>query len=81
MGVGIGDSGNTEPLVVIRFRDDGSSIWGNFIHIPLKISGNTEFSHTLYNLGAYYCRQYEISFSQNAPFIMGKAVEEVDISD
>mgnify|MGYP005813140201 FL=1 len=81
MGVGLGDSGNTEPLVVIRFRDDGSSVWGNFIHIPLKVLGNTEFSHTLYNLGSYYSRQYEISFAQDAPFIMGKCLEEVDISE
>ena len=78
-GVGIGTNNNTEPMATIRWRDNGSQVWGNYRQIPLKIQGDTEFIYKISNLGSYYTRQYEITFSQDAPFIIGKAVEEVEI--
>ena len=76
-GVGIGANKDIEPLATIRWRNDGNSQWSNYMHIKLKIKGQTEFVYRMFNLGCYFSRQYELTFSQDAPFILGKVTEEV----
>lgn len=79
MGVGIGANKDVEPKLTLRYRDDGNQTWSNYIQIPLKVLGKTEFVYKLTNLGSYFCRQYEINCSEDIPFVIGKASEVVDL--
>jgi len=80
-GEGFGPDGNTAPTLRIRWRDNGSSVWGNYRLISLDIRGNREFIKRINNLGAYHSRQYELAYSDPAPFVMGKAFERLDLGE
>lgn len=80
-GVGIGLGGNTEPFARFRWRDGGDTVYKNFRKIGLNILGQREFKITIRNLGAYYARQWNMQMFEDVPFVIGKAIEGVDINE
>ena len=78
-GVGIAGSADT-PYVMMRFRDDGSSIWSNEYWISLGLVGATEWLGWLMQpLGTYRSRQWEFVVSDAVPFTLISVEEDVDI--
>jgi hypothetical protein len=80
-GFGIGTSNDTKATARIRWREDGNTVWSNYITIDLEKQGNRNFFKEIQSNGSYYARQYEISMSDEAPFVIGKTVEEIDINE
>lgn len=80
-GTGIGLGGNSQPQARLRWRDDGNSVWGNFRNIPLQVLGDREFVIQTRNLGSYYTRQWELQMYEDVPFVIGDAVEVVDVGE
>jgi hypothetical protein len=80
-GVGKGIEGSESPFARIRWRDNGDTVWSNFRIIDLKKRGSREFNITLRSLGSYYSRQWNIQMFDDAPFIMGKVVETIDVTE
>ena len=78
-GVGMGAGGNDIPYATLRYRSDGNSSWSNYRNLPLGVLGDREFLVSTDLLGAYKTRQYEFSFIQNAPCIIGEVIEDVTI--
>ena len=78
-GVGIGEGGNTEPFMRMRWRESGETEYGNFRKIGLRISGKRNFKITTRNLGNYYSRQWNIQMFEDVPFSIGDAIEGIDI--
>jgi len=68
-----------EPLLLVRWRDNGSKVWSNYREIPLGWAGETEFYHSLFQLGSYRSRQYEFMCSDNTPFSLIEAEEDVTL--
>lgn len=72
-------SGVTDPVFMIRWKDNNKNIWSNEHWISLGNVGVTEFIKTLYRMGAYQTRQYEIVQSDPVPFTLTGMEEEVEI--
>lgn len=77
-GVGLTSANTSKASATLRWRDNGSSKWGNEITIDLGAIGETEFIITLKRLGTYRTRQYEIVMSDAAPFIIMDCVADID---
>jgi len=67
----------TDPKIMIRYRDDGKSTWSNEKHVSLNRIGDTQFIARMFNQKIYRARQYEIAFTDNAPFVIVGAEENV----
>jgi hypothetical protein len=80
-GVGLGAGGNTEPFLLVRWKDNNENEWSNWRYVSLKISGKTRAIVTINNLGSYYTRKWQFKMTENIPFTIGKAYEEVDINE
>ena len=80
-GVGLDPSGSVEPFCRLRWRDDGDTNWKNFRSIGLKVRGEREFRVTSRYFGSYYSRQWEIQMYEKVPFVIGSAVEGVDVAE
>lgn len=76
--MGQGTTG-TSPYVSIRWRDDGAVDWEPSMMVDLEDLGNTEFHASLYGLGMYRARQYEISMTDAVPLILCGAEEELEV--
>lgn len=72
---GVSDS---EPVLMLRYRNDGSSNWSNIREISLGSIGETEHMISLKRLGVYKSRQWEISATDNVPLSFAQA--EIDIT-
>lgn len=68
-----------EPLMLVRWRDNGSKVWSNYRQIPLGFQGDTEFYYSLYQLGTYQARQYEFVVTDNTPFSIVEVEEDVEL--
>ena len=80
-GSGLADNPNIPPKARIRWRDNGDTTWSNYVDITLASQGDKRFLKRITANGSYYTRQYEISMTDNAPFIIGKSFERVDINE
>jgi hypothetical protein len=80
-GIGLDEDKFSDATARIRWRDNGSSTWSNYTNIQLSQQGRTEFLKRINSNGSYYTRQYEISMTDNAPFVMAKSFERLDINE
>lgn len=76
---GVATAGETTPEVAIRWRTDGGN-WGNQVFKSLGLGqiGENEFYTTLYRLGMYRSRQYEIVQTDNVEFRLIEMEEEIE---
>lgn len=65
----------SDAQIMVKWRDNGKTQWGNEKTIELGKIGETDFKYTM-NIGRpYNSRQYEIAISDNSPLVL-VAVEE-----
>ncbi|MFA5340718.1 MAG: hypothetical protein WC332_02970 [Clostridia bacterium] len=57
------DDGTTDPVMLMRWRDDGYSIWSDFVELPLNPKYFGDFIIHLSRMGSYRSRQYEFRLS------------------
>ena len=62
----------------LRWRDDGGQ-WGMWRTIPIDGRDGDMFTATLYRLGVYSSRQYEIMHDESSGFVFVEAEEEVTV--
>jgi len=67
------------PYLIVRWRDDGKSTWGNEHYIDLGKVGDTEFIGKLKRLGIYSARQWEFILSDAVPLVLCEAEESVEV--
>ena len=64
--------------MTVRWRDDGSSTWGNERTVALGQVGDTEFRGQLRRMGMYHSRQYEFVLSDDTPLCLVSVEEKFD---
>jgi len=70
---------DTNPRLMLRWRDDGSQIWSNTHYIELGEIGQYEFYKSIRRLGMYRSRQYELSVTDDVPVVVADAEELVEV--
>lgn len=68
-----------DPKMLVRWRDNGSKVWSNYREVSLGSSDVDGFYYSLFQLGSYRSRQYEFVCSDNTPFSIVEADEDVDL--
>ena len=66
------------PDLLVRYRDNGSSIWSNEKTVSLQQIGGTEFRGKLTRNGSYYSRQWEFVLSDSYPLCLVSVEENLD---
>lgn len=74
---GQGVSGGTEPVMVVRFKDDDKP-WSEPRHVGLGTSGDRAARVKLFRTGLYRKRQIEISMTDDAEFVLHAINEDVE---
>jgi hypothetical protein len=78
---GYGSSSTANPVLMIRWRDNGKSNWRNESRVEFDLgnAGEEEAFVILRRLGRYRSRQYEISCTDDIPVSLVGAEERVSI--
>jgi hypothetical protein len=76
---GFGNITQTEPRLMLRWRDDGNSEWSNIMEVCLGKVGNTTHVVEVYPRGTYRTRQWEISCTDNVPLGFLDAEEQYSV--
>lgn len=76
---GKGDPNGEEPLILVRYRDNGTRTWNNIIEVPIGYEGEDEMYYSVFDQGSYRSRQYEIFCTDNTPFVVVGVEEDVEI--
>lgn len=71
-------SGSVEPMIQIRFRDDGGA-WSNYYNVGLGFQGETEIVVPIFNRGIFRTRQYELLATDAVPIVFGYAEEDLEV--
>jgi len=71
-------SEDATPDLLLKYRDNGSTLWKNEHTVALNQIGDTEFRATIDRLGSYYSRQYEIALSDSYPLCLVGVWETFD---
>ena len=67
------------PKLLVRWADNGSKVFSNYREILLGFEGEDDFFYSLFQLGSYRSRQYEIVCTDNVPFSIVDAEEDVEL--
>lgn len=70
---------NSEPELMIRWRDNGNQEWGNTHYLGLGKLGDYDYYVSLRRLGKYRSRQYELSVTDDTPVTIADAEEMVEV--
>lgn len=62
--------GGTEPVIVLKYRDNGSRVWKNERQVGLGNIGEYEFYRRINGLGMFRTRQMSIVLSDSAKLIL-----------
>jgi len=73
------DGLDTAGEVNVRYRDDYTGTFSNELKIGTGIGGDTRFNTEIYVGGIYRARQWDITSSDNTPFIIGGFEEDVAV--
>ena len=68
-----------EPVLLVRWADNGTDFYSNWRTVPLGFKGQTEFYYSLYQLGSYMARKYEFLVTDNTPFSIVDVEEDIEI--
>ena len=80
-GVGLGQGGNNLPYLLVRWKDDNKTGWSNYRYVSLKVQGDRKATVKIHNLGSYYTRKWEFKVTDQIPFTMSRAYEEIDVRE
>jgi len=67
------------PKLLVRWRDNGEDFWSNWREIDLGFAGDKKFYYSIFQLGSYQARQWEFMCSDNTPFSIVEAEEDVTL--
>jgi len=70
---------SSSPKLVMRYRDNGETAWGNYIEIDLSPTGAIEYRGQITRLGSYYSRQYEFFITDDSSLAIVSVEEDFDI--
>jgi hypothetical protein len=70
--------GGIEPVMQIRFKDDGGE-WGNYYNVGLGFQGEREIVVPIFSRGIFRTRQYELLVTDAVPFVYGFAEEDLEV--
>ncbi len=73
------DASDTAGSVIVKYRDDYTGSFGNEVTLSTGIGGDSNFTSQLRLGGIYVARQWDITSSDNTPFIIGGFEEEVKV--
>lgn len=62
----------TDPVLMLRYRNNGSGDWLNIRNISLGLAGDYDHVIDLKRLGMYKSRQWEISVTDNVPVVLSR---------
>ena len=65
--------------LMLRWRDDGSPVWSNWVILPLNPDQQGNFIHAMNRMGLYRSRQYEFRISSPVDFALVGANEDVEV--
>lgn len=68
----------SDPVLMVRWQDNGNQVWSNTKYIDLNEIGETEFFVSLRRLGMYRSRQYEFSVTDPTYVVMAGAEEYIE---
>lgn len=75
-----GDTASTgSPVLMVRWRDNGSSTWSNLKEIDLGAAGDTNHIVRLRRTGIYTTRQYEFSATDAVGIVISDVEEDIDV--
>ena len=66
------------PNFIVRWRDNGRTMWQREINVSLDPVGQTSFRGTINRMGMYYSRQYEILMLDSTPLGLVFVEEDFD---
>lgn len=75
---GVGGVSDNEPVLMIRYRDENDD-WSNWFQESLGKMGEHNFILTMWKLGTYRTRQWEIAHAADSPFILIDMEEEFEV--
>lgn len=75
---GVGGVSDNEPVLMIRYRDENDD-WSNWFQESLGKMGKHNFILTMWKLGTYRTRQWEIAHAADSPFILIDMEEEFEV--
>jgi hypothetical protein len=71
--------GGTTITMIVKYRDNGETSWSNEKTVTLSTqAGETDYIATLFPLGRYKTRQWEIYCTDNAPVAIAPPIEDFD---
>lgn len=68
----------TSPKLMIRWRDN-NRYWSQEKQIDLGLTGETDIVARLTRTGIYRTRQYQISCTENVPYVLVDAEEDIEV--
>jgi hypothetical protein len=74
---GEGTPGGQEPILFVRWRDNGEQTWQNPREMLLGFTGDSNMVREEYMLGSYRSREYEFFCSENVPIAIAEVQEDV----
>jgi hypothetical protein len=76
---GQGTPGGVEPVLLVRWRDDGSKVFSNPVKIPLGFTGDDFIYVEDYEWGVYRSRQWEFACTENVSIAIASVEEDVEV--
>jgi len=73
------DGLTTNPKLMLRYRNNGSSQWSNTREIDLGAVGETSHQIKLFRLGIYESRQFEISATDDMSIVLSNAEADITV--
>jgi hypothetical protein len=68
-----------EPKMLVRWRDNGSRTFCNYRDVYLGFNGEDEFFYSIFDLGTYRSRQYEVVCTDDTDFVISELEEDVTL--
>lgn len=78
-GASVGYAGANNPVLMLRYRNNGSSQWSTIREIDLGAIGENEHPIKLKRLGIYESRQYEISATDDISIVLSNAEADITV--
>jgi hypothetical protein len=73
------DDGTTNPVMQLRWRDNGNQVWSNMMDLPLNPDYQGDFLIKCNRFGMYRRRQYEFKLSDNVDMVLIGATEDPEV--
>jgi hypothetical protein len=70
---------STTPKLMMRYRNDGKTLWSNEKEISLGATGETNHHIRLKRLGVCRSRQFEISATDDVPIVLSNAEADITV--